>query len=282
LGRANSQIKTAVIEAQRQRDDATEQRKNADRQRNLAEAASRTAVQAADLSAQAGSVMVNVLRPRMQFRADNDKTLRYEITEAQKPLAELDYHVNEIRALLQAADESRSQLASPWRATFDLALGRILALRARALGYNLLLAEMKFQPRRFHTPGDNTWRIIPASEEHLPPRLQKLAKQARELFERVIEEHRGTKLERLAREELSSPIAWDWEELHIDYPPSVAVPMRSQRSRTLRVPLDNVRPRETSVASDRILISDGRCAVSPRSDSGDQEDDVKLMLPPDN
>ncbi len=135
-------------------------------------------------------------------------------------MAELDYRLTELHNLLEAGEKSRTQLDTPrWRATYDLALGRVLALRARAMGYNVMLAEMKTQPRQFQTPGDNTWRIVPASEDHAPPRSQKFAKRARELLKGVIEEHRGTQWALLAREELSAPMAWDWRELHIDYPP---------------------------------------------------------------
>jgi len=121
---------------------------------------------------------------------------------------------------LEAGEKGRSQLDTPrWRASFDLAMGRVLALRARANGYNVMLADMKTLPRPLQTPGDNTWRIVPASEEHAPPRSQKFAKRARQYLEGVIEEHRGTQWALLASEELKSPMSWDWEELHVDYPP---------------------------------------------------------------
>jgi hypothetical protein len=189
----------------------------AERGRNAAKAA---LVEAAVMSAQDGSAIEKIPQPRMQFRADNDNTFRREITEAQKPLAELDYRLTQIHTLLEGGEKSRTQLDTPrWRATFDLAMGRVLALRARALGYNVMLADMKILPRQFQTPGDNTWRIVPASEEHAPPRSQKFAKRAREYLEGVIQEHHGTQWELLAREELKAPMAWDWQELHVDYPP---------------------------------------------------------------
>lgn len=185
--------------------------------RNPAKAA---LVQAAILSAEKGSAIDSIPRPRLQFRADNDNTFRQEISEAQKPLAVLDNRLTELDTLLEAGEKNRSQLdTARWRASFDLAMGRVLALRARAMGYNVMLAEMKTLPRPFQTPGDNTWRLVSASEEHAPPRSQKLAKRARKYLEGVIEEHAGTQWALLAREELASPMAWDWQELHVDYPP---------------------------------------------------------------
>jgi hypothetical protein len=188
-----------------------------EREKNPAKAA---LVEAAVLSTEDGSAITRIPHPRMQFRADNDNTFRQQISEAQKPLAELDYRLTELHNLLEMGEKSRSHLDTPrWRASFDLALGRVLALRARAMGYNVMLAEMKTQPRQFQTPGDNTWRIVPAAEEHAPPKSQRYAKRARELLDGVIEEHRGTQWALLAKEELNAPMAWDWKELHVDYPP---------------------------------------------------------------
>ncbi len=159
-------------------------------------------------------------RPQLVFRADNDNTLRQQITEAQKPLAELDYRLNEMDMLLEAGERDRSRLDTPrWKASFDLAMGRVLALRARALGYNMMLADMKVSPRPFQNAQNNTWRIEPASEEKSPSRIQRFAKRAREYLQGVIEDHKGTQWAALAQEELASPMGWDWHELHVNYPP---------------------------------------------------------------
>jgi hypothetical protein len=159
-------------------------------------------------------------QPQLVFRADNDNTLRQQITEAQKPLAELDYRLNEMHTLLEAGERDRSRLDTPrWRASFDLAMGRVMAMRARALGYNLMLAEMKVSPRPFQDATNNTWRIEPFSEEKSPSRIQTLAKRAREYLKGVIEDHRGTQWEALAKEELEAPMGWDWHELRVNYPP---------------------------------------------------------------
>jgi hypothetical protein len=186
--------------------------------------------------------------PQLVFRADNDNTLRQQITEAQKPLAELDYRLNEMHTLLEAGERDRSRLDTPrWKASFDLAMGRVLAMRARALGYNLMLAEMKLSPRPFQDATNNTWRIEPASEEKSPSRIQRFAKRARDYLQGVIEDHRGTQWEALAKEELESPMGWDWHELHVNYPPP-------RPPRPPRIQLDDDRernmPREPPVSHD--------------------------------
>jgi hypothetical protein len=177
-------------------------------------------------------------RPQLVFRADNDNVLRQQITEAQKPLAELDYRLNEMYTLLEAGERDRSRLDTPrWRASFDLSMGRVLAMRARALGYNLMLADMKVSPRPFQDATSNTWRIEPASEAKSPPKIQKFAQRAREYLQGVIEEHRGTQWEALAKEELQSPMGWDWHELRVNYPP----PPQPRMPR--RIQLDDERER---------------------------------------
>ncbi len=187
-------------------------------------------------------------QPQLVFRADNDNTLRQQITEAQKPLAELDYRLNEMHTLLESGERDRSRLDTPrWRASFDLAMGRVLAMRARALGYNLMLADMKVSPRPFQDPKNNTWRIEPASEEKSLSRVQRFAKQAREYLQGVIEDHHGTQWEALAKEELQSPMGWDWHELYVKYPPP-------RQPRPPRIQLDDDRernmPRQPQVSHD--------------------------------
>jgi hypothetical protein len=159
-------------------------------------------------------------RPRMQFRADTDTALRQEITEAQKPLAVLDSKLNEMQTLLEAGEKDRSRLTTPrWRASYDLAAGRVMAMRARAYGYNVLLAEMKLSPKSFQDKNNNTWRLIPAEQSHAGARIDKLEHKAKEYLNRVIEEHPGTPWELLAKEELLQPLGWQWQEFSVNYPP---------------------------------------------------------------
>ena len=68
-------------------------------------------------------------------------------------------------------------------------------MRARALGYNMMLADMKLSPRPFQDATNNTWRIEPASEEKSPSKVLRFAKRARQYLDGVIEDHRGTQWE---------------------------------------------------------------------------------------
>ncbi len=158
--------------------------------------------------------------PTLSFRADNEATLRQELNEAQKPFALLDYYLREMEKRLSDAEKYRRSLDSPrWRAGFDLALGRVLAMRVRAHGYNVVLADMKRQPKPFQREGSNVWRLVPSEGIDSTPQVTRMAKAAVAYLKGVIEQHPGTPWELLAREELKTPLGWAWQEDQVFYPP---------------------------------------------------------------
>jgi hypothetical protein len=157
-------------------------------------------------------------QPQLAFRADTDTALRQETTEAQKPLAVLEYQLNEMLTVLTAGEKDRPKLTSPrWQASFDLAMGRALAIRARAFGYNSLLAEMKASPKTFQNKANNTWMLAPSRDITAGPSVKKLANKAEEYLTRVIDEHPGTPWQMLAERELSQPMGWQWQEASRPY-----------------------------------------------------------------
>jgi len=157
--------------------------------------------------------------PTLQFRADTDTILRQQVTEAQKPLAVLDYQLQQLMGILETGVKDRPKLVEPrWRAGFDLAVGRVLAMRARALGYNEMCAEMKSSPKKFEDDKNNHWRLVPSEEISSGSTVKKLAEQADEYLTRVITEHPGTPWEMLARREKEQPLGWEWHEFFRDVP----------------------------------------------------------------
>lgn len=151
--------------------------------------------------------------PQTSFRADSDNILRTQITEAQKPLATLDYFLQQLHGTLSPGEKDRAKLDSDrWRASFDLSMGRVLAMRVRAYGYNAMLAEMKSSPKSFEKPGNNQWKLVPSSDVNAGATVRKMHKQAMIYLKRVIDEHPGTPWEYLASAELSTPLGWEWKE----------------------------------------------------------------------
>ena len=151
--------------------------------------------------------------PRTIFPAENDTVLRQAITEAQKPMAVVDYHFAELSGVLEKGERDRDKLDSPrWRASYDLAVGRVLALRARAFGYNAMLADMKVAPKSFKEQGSNQWALKPSAEITSGPAVKKLAESATAALARVIDDHPGTPWAELAMKELATPMGWAWVE----------------------------------------------------------------------
>ncbi|MEE3284952.1 MAG: vWA domain-containing protein, partial [Planctomycetota bacterium] len=98
----------------------------------------------------------------LSFDAPNDNVLRTGLNDAQKPVAELDFRLRELQAELEAGEDDREKLSEPrWQAGYDLAMGRVLAMRVRAYGYNVVLAQMKSQPKSFKKKDSNLWRLTP-------------------------------------------------------------------------------------------------------------------------
>lgn len=156
----------------------------------------------------------SIPQPQRTFQASNDNVLRQQITQAQRPFADLEYHLDELLAPLAAAEKARAQIAEPrWRAGFDLAMGRLLAMKVRAFGYNSVLAEMSRSPKEFQRKGSNMWRLVPSHEiDGYEPKVRQFARQAKMYLERVLNEHPGTPWAVLAEHELSIPMGWEWRE----------------------------------------------------------------------
>ncbi|MCH9656387.1 MAG: VWA domain-containing protein [Planctomycetes bacterium] len=155
--------------------------------------------------------------PTLVFPATTDNVLRQAITAAQKPVSELDYGLNEIQMMLEQGLKDRKKITEPrWRANYDLALGRVLAIRVRTFGYNTILADMKSSPKTFTKKGNNAWRLQPAKDVKSSPSVRKLGKQAKELLNGIIDNHPGTPWAYLAAKELNQPLGWGWQELKLN------------------------------------------------------------------
>lgn len=155
----------------------------------------------------------NLPVPDLTFRGYNDNILRGDITEAQRPVAEIDYRLKRMYDVLAAGEGARASLREArWQAAFDLAMGRILAMRVRYAGYNQMLANMKVNPKTFESENGNMWRLVPSSEIATGPQFRKASEQAKEYLKRVVDEHAGTPWALLAERELANDLGWSWEE----------------------------------------------------------------------
>ena len=91
-------------------------------------------------------------------------------------------------------------------------MGRVLAMRVRSYGYNMMLAEMKASPKKFEKKESNLWTLRPSKDITSGPATKKMANKAQEYLKRVIDEHAGTPWAILAEREYGTPLGWEWKE----------------------------------------------------------------------
>jgi von Willebrand factor type A domain len=166
------------------------------------------------ITAAKATKLENVVIPRLGFPAYNNNILLETITESQKPAAEMIYKIDRLVDVLSQGEKDRDKVTEPrWRAAYDLAIGRALAMKVRTFGYNAMLAEMKATPKSFQKKDSNEWRIEPSKTINAGQAVKKLEKQASMYLKRVIDENAGTPWAMLAERELSTPMGWEWKEL---------------------------------------------------------------------
>ncbi|GIW91040.1 MAG: hypothetical protein KatS3mg109_1472 [Pirellulaceae bacterium] len=176
--------------------------------------------------------------PKLRFVKRDDAQFVAELTEAQKVAALLEPRLQQLYEVLKAGEADRDQEASPrWQAGYDLAMGRVLAARARTESYNAVLARAK-RGMPFRDPKNNTWELEPCDDlSEVGSQLENLAKRARFYLERVLKEHPGTPWAYLAQKELDMPMGWKWKESFTDLsppPPSRPAPNNNNRPATPR------------------------------------------------
>jgi hypothetical protein len=171
-------------------------------------------VQAAEMSA-----VGRIERPTLRFVKSDEAAFSNALTEAQKAAAVLEPQINRLYETLKIGEGDRANETTPrWQAGYDLAMGRVLAVKARTEAYNAMLAEAK----RGLKPKDdknNTWTLKPSDKITVGSQIEKNGKQAREYLERVIREHPETPWAMIAKRELEEPIGWEWSESFTDLSP---------------------------------------------------------------
>jgi len=158
---------------------------------------------------------------RKRFPKRDEAALAAILSRAQRTAADIQPKIDHLLRILSSGEPDREKIESPrWQAGYDLAIGRVLAMKVRADGYNMILARAK-QGMVFQKKKNNTWVLV-VDDSFDSSSLKVLAKKARGLLERVIEEHPGTPWAWLADKELESPLGWRWQESYTDIPPLVA------------------------------------------------------------
>jgi hypothetical protein len=176
-------------------------------------------VRAALLKAAQLSWLSQLERPRLRFVKRSEAALATELAEAQKGAAKLEPQLQGLYDTLALGEGDRAEETSPrWQAGYDLAMGRVLAAKVRAEGYNAMLATAK-RGLIFKNPKNNTWVLRSSKEITTSSQHAKAGKKADEYLRSVTDEHAGTPWALLAAKELETPIGWEWTEHFTDLSP---------------------------------------------------------------
>lgn len=156
--------------------------------------------------------------PRMTFTKRDEGDFSNILTEAQKDAAKVEPQLNMLYDVLKLGEGDRSKETIPrWQAGYDLAMGRVMAAKARAEAYNAMLSEAK-RGYKFKDK-NNTLDIKPSDKITVGSQLEKIGQQARVYLQRVIDEHPDTPWAMLAKRELELPIGWEFTERMVDVNP---------------------------------------------------------------
>lgn len=175
---------------------------------NLKQHPHREAVVRAALQSNVGALIT----PALRFPKLDEADFVNSISQAQRAAALLEPQIDQLYNILVMGETSREREVVPrWRAAYDLAMGRVLAAKARTEGYNAMLAAAKTR-LKFADPQNNTWRLAAAESSDVGSRLENMTEKATMYLTRVVQEHPRTPWAMLAKRELSTPLGWEWQE----------------------------------------------------------------------
>ncbi len=93
---------------------------------------------------------------RKRFPKRDEAALAEILSRAQRTAADIQPKIDHLLRILSSGESDREKIESPrWQAGYDLAMGRVLAMKVRADGYNTTLARAK-QGMAFQKKKNNT------------------------------------------------------------------------------------------------------------------------------
>jgi hypothetical protein len=153
--------------------------------------------------------------PDLRFPRDARTTeakLKQNFDRAQQYAARHAPNVDRFYNALAPGESARETLTGArWQAQYDLAMGRVMGIKARIDGYNSMIAALK-RGKTFSNPASTEWILQPADAYETESTIRKMAERAKMYLERVKNEHIGTPWAKIAEEELKSPFGWSWNE----------------------------------------------------------------------
>jgi hypothetical protein len=153
--------------------------------------------------------------PNLRFPKDARTTeakLKQNLDRAQQYAAKHAPNVDRFYEALAPGESAREKLTSPrLQAEYDLAMGRVMAIKARIDGYNSMIAALK-RGKSFSNASSTEWILEPSNNFETESTIRKMGERSRMYLERVKSEHVGTPWALMAEQELKNPCGWSWSE----------------------------------------------------------------------
>jgi len=150
---------------------------------------------------------------QMNFTVFNEGQFAEQLNEAQKFSARIEPKLDQIYSILKDVEAYAKNLTDKrWKASYSLAMGRILATKCRIELYNAMLAEAKSGLKK--TKKENNIWTIEYDQEFFAKnsQLQKYHDSAIKYLKYVIDEFPGTPWAYVGKAELDSPMGYKWVE----------------------------------------------------------------------
>lgn len=156
----------------------------------------------------------------LKFKAYNEGVFVNELNIAQRFSAKIEPKINEIYNILYLGESAHESLEQRWKASYCLAMGRILATKCRIENYNLVLADAKRGLKK-KNPKSNLWTLeYSTTLNETNSSIKKYHDSSLKYLKFVIENYPDTPWSLIAGEELNTLAGYKWTEEY-EPPPKI-------------------------------------------------------------
>lgn len=150
---------------------------------------------------------------RETFNGSVTETLKKELEQDQQPIARMILELGEHMALLEKAGKTLSEEKSKrWQALYAYALAQVQLRWAFVNEYNLALGTIKTDNlEKPSSGGTPVYRLVSVEKMRSSREVASKAEAARETFETIIRDHKGTPLEILAKMNRGVALGLTWK-----------------------------------------------------------------------
>ena len=156
----------------------------------------------------------------LKFKAYDEGIFVNELNMAQRFSAKIEPKINEVYNILSLGESAHQSLEQRWKASYCLAMGRILATKCRIENYNLVLADAKRGLKK-KDPKSNLWTLDYSNTlNETNSSIKKYHDNSLKYLKFVVENYPDTPWELIAQEELKYSMGYKWIEDYQEPPES--------------------------------------------------------------